>query len=201
MEMIDGYKVYTAAELAEILKEHAEFLIDNNKGTRADLTRANLTGANLTWANLTGANLTGANLNWADLTGANLTWANLTWADLTRANLTGADLTGANLTWANLTRADLTGADLTGANLTRADLTRANLTGANLDYSSFPLWCGGSNFKCSAKLMYQLLAHVYTLNPSAEKEEEEFTAIKKAILKYALKSHRAKDLKISEVKK
>ena len=161
MEMIDGYKVYTAAELAEILKEHAEFLIDNNKGTRADLTRAKLTGA-----------------------------------DLTRANLTRADLTRAILTGANLT-----GADLTGANLTRADLTRANLTGANLDYSSFPLWCGGSNFKCSAKLMYQLLAHVYTLNPSAEKEEEEFTAIKKAILKYALKSHRAKDLKISEVKK
>ena len=116
MEMIDGYKVYTAAELAEILKEHAEFLIDNNKGTRADLTRA--------------------------------------------------------------------------------DLTRADL-----DYSSFPLWCGGANFKCSAKLMYQLLAHVYTLNPSSVKEEKEFIAIKEAILKYALKSHRAKDLKISEVKK
>ena len=168
MEMIDGYKVYTAAELAEILKEHAEFLIDNNKGTGANLTGANLTGANLTAANLTGANLTGANL---------------TWEDLTAANLTGANLTGANLTWANLT----------GANLTWADLTRADL-----DFSVFPLWCGGSNFKCSVKLMYQLLAHVYTLNPSNDKEEDEFITIKKAILKYALKSHRATDLKIGE---
>ena len=153
MKIENGYNIYTAEELAHILKEHAEFLLDNSKGARADLTRSNLT------------------------------WANLTRSDLTGANLTGANLTGANLTRANLTR----------ANLTRANLIGANLIGADLDFSAFPLWCGGADFKCNMKLVYQLLAHIATLKVQDEKEE--FEKFKETILPYAKKSHRWEDLK------
>jgi hypothetical protein len=66
-------KTYTADELKEILKNHKEWLEDNTKGERA-----NLTWTNLTWTDLTGANLKRANLTWTDLTGANLTWTDLT---------------------------------------------------------------------------------------------------------------------------
>ena len=65
---------------------------------------------------------------------------------------------------------------------------RANLSGANLDFSCFPLWCGGSKFKCDTKLVYQLLAHICTLDfPDDE-------GIKTLILPFAVKSHRAVDL-------
>ena len=42
----------TAAELAPILAAHAEWVADNTKGKRADLTWANLTEANLTNATI-----------------------------------------------------------------------------------------------------------------------------------------------------
>ena len=101
------------------------------------------------------------------------------------ADLTWADLTWANLTWANLTRADLTDADLTGA----------NLTGADMDYSSgIPLWCGGSKFKCSAKLIHQLFAHISTLE--VVDADDELRAALAAILPEAKKSRRAEILKI-----
>ena len=164
MKEVNGYKVFTADELAKILKEHAEWLVDCTKGKRADLTWADLTWAdlsraNLSWAALSRAKLLGANLSWAALSGADLSWADLTWADLSRANLLGA-----NLSW------------------------------ADLDYASFPFHCGGSNFKCSAKLVYQFLAHVYTFNPSEKSEEKEFAEIKKLIKPFAKKSHRWEDL-------
>lgn len=74
----------------------------------------------------------------------------------------------------------------------RADLSNANLRYADLDYSAFPLWCGGSNFKCDIKLIYQLLAHIATLKC----EDEDYKKIRKVILPYALKSHRAADLNL-----
>jgi hypothetical protein len=124
-----------------------------------------------------------------DLSGANLLWANLS-----RANLLGADLSGANLSGADLSGADLSSANLSRANLLWANLSSANLSGADLDYSVFPLWCGGANFKCSLKLIRQLLAHIHTLSPSDKNEEKEFSAIKEAIKKYAIKSHRWNDI-------
>ena len=109
MKEVNGYTVFTTDELAKILKEHAEWLVDSAKGERA------------------------------------------------------------NLSW-------------------------ANLSGADIDYASFPFHCGGSNFKCSAKLVYQFLAHVYTFNPSDKAEEKEFEEIKKLIKPFAKKSHRWNDL-------
>ena len=122
---------------------------------------------------------------------ADLRCADLSFADLSSANLRCADLSSADLRYADLRFANLRSADLSCA-----DLSFADLSSADLDYSCFPFHCGGSNFKCSAKLLYQLLAHTYTLIPADKDEEKEFSAIKKAIKKYALKSHRAKDLNI-----
>ena len=78
-------------------------------------------------------------------------------------------------------------ANLSGANLSEADLCRANL-----DFSCFPLWCGGSRFKCDIKLVYQFLAHVCTL------EFEDAEGIKDLIMPFAVKSHRAVDLGLKE---
>ena len=92
----------------------------------------------------------------------------------------------------NLRGADLRGADLSGADLHRADLSGADLRGADFDFSCFPLWCGGSKFKCDTKLVYQLLAHICTL------EFDDAEGIKDLIMPFALKSHRAKDLGLEE---
>ena len=56
-------------KLAEILKQHTDWLNDVPGGKRAYLSGANLGGANLRGANLRGANLSGANLS-----GAKLNW-------------------------------------------------------------------------------------------------------------------------------
>ena len=74
----------------------------------------------------------------------------------------------------------------------RADLRGANLRGASLDFSCFPLWCGGSKFKCDTKLVYQLLAHICTL------EFDDTEGIKNLIMPFASKSHRAVDLGLKE---
>ena len=69
---------------------------------------------------------------------------------------------------------------------------RANLRGADLDFSCFPLWCGGSKFKCDTKLVYQLLAHICTL------DFDDTEGIKNLIMPFAVKSHRAVDLGLKE---
>ena len=108
--------------------------------------------------------------------------ADLRWADLREADLREADLCGADLRRADLRRADLRGANLRGA----------YLRGADLDYSCFPLWCGGSRFECDTKLVYQLLAHICTL------EFEDTEGIKGLIMPFAVKSHRAGDLGLGD---
>ena len=93
--------------------------------------------------------------------------------------------------WLNSNRgemADLREADLLGANLRRADLREADLRGADLDFTSFPLWCGCAHFKCDQKLVYQLLAHICTL------DFDDTEGIQELVLPFAIKSHRAKDL-------
>ena len=88
--------------------------------------------------------------------------------------------------------ADLSGADLRGANLSEANLCKADLRGADFDLSCFPLWCGGSRFKCDTKLVYQILAHICTLDFLDDE------GIKELIMPFAVKSHRAVDLRLKE---
>ena len=125
-------KKITKIQLAEILKKHKLWLVDDDNGERADLSRANLSRADLSRANLFGANLSGADLSGANLSGADLSWANLSGADLSEANLFGANLFGANLLGANLFRANLFRANLSGADLSEANLSEANLSEADL---------------------------------------------------------------------
>ena len=130
----------------------------------------------------------------ADLRRADLRGADLRGADLWIANLQGADLRIANLQGANLWRANLQGANLQGANLRDADLKGADLRGADLDFSCWPLWCGSKGVIVDLKVVYQLLAHVACLAC----DEPEFNEIQKAIMPYAVKSHRAKDLGLAD---
>ena len=89
---------------------------------------------------------------------------------------------------ANLRDANLRDANLRDANLRDADLREADLRGADLDFASLPLWCGCAHFKCDQKLVYQLLAHICTL------DFDDTEGIQELVLPFAIKSHRAKDL-------
>ena len=112
-------------KLEEILRIHAEWLEDSEKGERADLWGADLRGAYLREADLRGADLREADLREADLQGADLRGADLQGAYLRGADLQGAYLRGAYLQGADLQEADLQGADLQGADLQGADLQEA----------------------------------------------------------------------------
>jgi hypothetical protein len=107
-----------------------------------------------------------------------------------RADLRGADLREADLRGAYLQDADLRDADLRCADLQDADLRDADLRDADLDFSCWPLWCGSKGVIVDLKVVYQLLAHVACL----QCDDPEFVEIKKAIMPWAVKSHRAMDL-------
>ena len=98
----------------------------------------------------------------------------------------------ANLRRANLERANLEGANLEGADLRGANLERANLRRANLDYSCWPLWCGSNKVKVDAKIAAQLAAHFCALDC----DDKAYQKARKAILKFAMTSHRAEDLEL-----
>ena len=151
------------SEKLKIILAHHMLWLNSNGGERADLREANLRGANLRGADLREADMRGADLREADMRGADLLVADLRGADLRRA-------------------------DMRGANLREANLREANLRGADLDFDSFPLWCGCAHFKCDQKLVYQLLAHICTL------DFDDTEGIQELVLPFAIKSHRAKDL-------
>jgi len=151
--------------IQEVLEKHKKWLNGEDGGQRADLRGADLQGADLRRADLRGAYLRGADL-----------W--------------GANLWGANLQDADLRDADLQGANLWGADLWGADLQDADLQGADIDFSCWPLWCGGKAITVDLRIVYQLLAHVACLHC----DEPEYAEIQKAIMPYAVKSHRARDL-------
>ena len=109
-----------------------------------------------------------------------------------RADLRGADLSGADLRGADLRGANLSGADLSGTYLSGADLRGADLRGADLDCSCWPLWCGSNRVKIDSKIAAQLAAHFCAVDC----EDKGYQKARKAILKFALTSHRAGDLNI-----
>jgi hypothetical protein len=167
----------TKAELKVKLELHLKWIKGEEGGARA---------------NLSGVDLLGADLSGADLSGADLSRANLSGADLSGANLSGADLSGANLSGADLLRANLSGADLLRANLSGADLSGADLSGADLWVTQWPLWCGTKKVKIDAKIAMQLAAHYCAV----ECDDPEYQETRKAIIKFALKSHVASALEL-----
>jgi uncharacterized protein YjbI with pentapeptide repeats len=127
--------------IEKILDDHKEWILDNTKGRRADLSMANLYGANLSGANLRGTNLKGTNLKGTYLRRAHLYGANLSGANLSGADLREADLRGTNLKGTYLCRAHLYGANLSGA-----DLSGADLSGADLSYTEVFTFTLGQHF-------------------------------------------------------
>lgn len=90
-------KTITRNELEIILRNHSLWLVDDQKGQRADLREVDLRGSNLQGVDLRMAYLRGADLRGADLRGANLRIVDLRDADLGGANLRIVDLRGADL--------------------------------------------------------------------------------------------------------
>ena len=82
----------TKEKIAEILRKHIAWLLNEDDGERADLGRADLRGAALDRADLRSAAL-----DHADLSGALLRGASLDDASLDGASLDGADLRGVPL--------------------------------------------------------------------------------------------------------
>ena len=127
-------------DLAEIIRKHKIWLVNQSAGEKADLRSADLSSADLSYADLSYADLSSADLSSADLSYANLSYAdlrsaNLSYANLRSANLSSANLRYANLSYANLRSADLSSADLSYANLRSANLSSADLRCANLSYA------------------------------------------------------------------
>jgi hypothetical protein len=79
-------RTFTKEELRIILEKHSEWIKDNSKGERANLSGSDLSRSNLRWSNLSGSDLSGSNLRWSDLSGS---------------NLSGSDLSGSNLSGSN----------------------------------------------------------------------------------------------------
>ena len=82
-------------------------------------------------------------------------------ADLSGSNLCNADLRHVDLRYANFTNAALRFAKLRGSNLSGADMRWADLSGAVLDYSSWPLWCGGTYAAINRRISLQLIYHAF----------------------------------------
>lgn len=127
----------SSEELSEILEKHEQWLQDEGKGERANLSAANLSGLNLVGVNLQCANLHQADLRNTSLQDANLKGVNLSFADLSGANLTGVTLRASSmqsvdLSYANLSHADLYSAFLDTACLVNAKLYATDLGSTNL---------------------------------------------------------------------
>ena len=105
-------------KLNKILELHQNWIEDNNKGKRADLSNASLSYADLR----------NVDLNNADLSNVDLSNASLIYADLNNADLRHVDLIYASLIYADLSNADLSNVDLHHADLSNANLSHANLS-------------------------------------------------------------------------
>lgn len=183
----------TQEQMNKILASHLAWLNKNNNGERAylkgmDLSHVDLRGAMLDYADISRANLYGADMTNASMVHADLSDSDLGYAVLYSTKLFFADLSRANLYRCNMRYADLRAAILTGATLDHADIRYADLSGAKVDHACLLLSCGGSHFTCDKQLVYQLLAHVCTLN---FRDDE---GLKEQIRPFAERSHRAKEL-------
>ena len=122
----------SSEELSEILEKHEQWLQDEGKGERANLSAANLSGLNLVGVNLQCANLHQADLRNTSLQDANLKGVNLSFADLSGANLKGVTLRAASMQSVDLSYANLSYADLYSAFLDTACLVNAKLYATDL---------------------------------------------------------------------
>lgn len=101
-------------ELAGILSSHAMWLIDSDKGTKADLSNCFLRGH---W------------FEQVDLRGANLAGVDLMYTKMLNIKFNGANLQNANFISAKLNNVDFYRANLQGAQFDYEYLNKVNLEG------------------------------------------------------------------------
>lgn len=127
------------ADIKRMLRDHAQWLKDPNKGRRAILRGTALMGADLREADLRRAIFKGANLSDTNFDGADLREVDFARAGLSGASMQRADLRGARLDGAAVAGLDLTRADLRGASFIDAEyLDIARLAGAKLSQRLVP---------------------------------------------------------------
>jgi len=119
--------MYTAEQIAEILRKQAAWASGFPGGEVARFSGANLEGANLENMELAGVDFRDANLQ-----GANFRNANLRGVTFKRANLKDANFEDAYLSGANFDGADVKGANFNCANCHNANFDNTNLEDANL---------------------------------------------------------------------
>ena len=149
---------------------------------KADLRCSDLHGSDLRFSDLHGSDLRDSDLSDSCLIGSDLCHSCLRGSDLRHSRLRFSDLCYSDLRFSDLRHSDLLGSDMTGS----------NLRGSDLDYACWPLWCGSKKVKVDATIAAQLAAHFCALKC----EDKEYQKARKAILKFAMTSHRAKDLGI-----
>jgi len=71
-------KTYTHEELKEILKLHKMWLLEKERGKRADLSGSDISCSNLSCSNLSGSDISCSNLSGSNLSGSELINAILT---------------------------------------------------------------------------------------------------------------------------
>jgi hypothetical protein len=175
-------RILTVEEIKEILKNHALWIEDNDKGECADFSEVDFTETDF---NFSGLDLRWANFQYAVLQGADFQYAVLQSANLRFADLRGANLYRANLQYADLQAANLQSADLINATLQNASLRYADLQGANIDYSCLPLKCGGLKWKIDKRLAVQLTYHLCSM----ECDDKKFIALRNTMLDFANEFH------------
>jgi len=184
-------KAITQEQFNDKYDLHQEWLNDNSKGERLDLSFTDLREINfyerknLSWADLYSADLNSADLSSADLSSANLHSADLNSADLNSADLSSADLISADLSSADLSSANLYSADLRSADLRWADLRWADLSSAGLRSANLYLAKGLFSFQAER---HQLIYYKYNneyyiqvgcINKSLEHMQKNFKEIGK----------------------
>ena len=116
----------------ERLNAHAEWLVDNTKGERLDLSHSNLSCSDLSHSNLSCSDLSHSDLRGSDLSHSNLRDSNLSCSDLSHSDLSCSDLSHSNLRDSNLIFSDLRGSNLRGSDLRGSDLSFSDLRGSDL---------------------------------------------------------------------
>ncbi len=133
-----------------MLKNHSEWLNNNNFGNKADLSfqscrYKNLSDINLSKSCLTGVDFTFASLHNSNFSKCDLNASNFVFSSLIGVNLNGSSLIGAELHNSNLYGSNLINANLDNSNLILCDFRLSNLKNANLNKANLD----GSCFNCS----------------------------------------------------
>ena len=126
----------TEDELKEILKDHKNWLDENDIGHQADLSDADLTGIDLPEIDLDKISLKG--VCWR---GTYLSQASFDEVCMSKSDLHGTDFSNAHFRGVDLSNANLSGANFSHARFSEVNFSNADLSGADLSETYFEKTC------------------------------------------------------------